>query len=100
MHDVLYYNDPSKVPLTDFERASDLPYDTDIGEGDMADVASTPDEAFRLNVLSTTRTEAVKQVRQMVNLIEDISKTMVKNSVQGEETRITTSNGVEMVISK
>ena len=30
--DVLYYNDPNAIPLTDYERAADMPYDTDIGE--------------------------------------------------------------------
>ena len=32
INDVLYYNDPMAIPLTDFERAEDMPYDTDIGE--------------------------------------------------------------------
>jgi hypothetical protein len=97
---MLYYNDPASIPLTDFERAADMPYDTDIGEGDAANVASTDEEAFRLNVLTTARNQAVKQVRKMVSLIEDIAMTMVKNSVQGEESRISTPIGAEMVVSK
>ena len=33
INSILYSNDPNAIPLTDFEKASDLPYDTDIPEG-------------------------------------------------------------------
>ena len=100
INDVLYYNDPDAIPLTDFERAADMPYDTDIGEGDMANVAESDEAAFRLNVLTNTRNAAIKQINTMVNLIDDISKTMVLNSVSGEENKVSTPLGAEMIVSK
>ena len=33
LNGILYENDPSAIPLTDFEKAADMPYDTDIPEG-------------------------------------------------------------------
>ena len=30
LNSVLYNNDPNAIPLTDFEKAADMPYDTDI----------------------------------------------------------------------
>lgn len=33
LNSILYANDPSQIPLTDFEAAADMPYDTDIPEG-------------------------------------------------------------------
>ena len=33
LNGVLYTNDPSQIPITDFEAAASLPYDTDIPEG-------------------------------------------------------------------
>ncbi len=86
--------------MTDLERAADLPYDTDIGEGAAGYVANSDDEAFRENVLTTTRNNAVLQVKQMVGLIEDIASTMVRNSVIGEETTISTHVGGQMTVSK
>ena len=35
LNGILYENDPSAIPLTDFEKAADMPYDTDIPEGKM-----------------------------------------------------------------
>ena len=40
INDVLYYNDPEAIPLTDFERAQDMPYDT--GNGQKGCVNSPP----------------------------------------------------------
>ncbi len=77
-----------------------MPYDTDIGAGENANVASSDDEAFRQNVLTTTRNNAVVQVKKMVALVEEIAKTMVQNSVQGETSRITTPMGAEMIVQK
>ena len=33
LNSILYSNDPNEIPLTDFEAAADMPYDTDIPEG-------------------------------------------------------------------
>ena len=33
LNSILYSDDPSEIPLTDFEKAADMPYDTDIPEG-------------------------------------------------------------------
>ena len=33
LNSILYENDPNAIPLTDFEKAADMPYDTDIPEG-------------------------------------------------------------------
>ena len=30
LNDILFANDPSELPITDFEAAESLPYDTDI----------------------------------------------------------------------
>ena len=65
-----------------------MPYDTDIGEGELANVADSDEEAFRQNVLTNTRNAAIRQINTMVDLIDDISKTMVANSVSGEENKV------------
>ena len=33
LNSILYSNDPNEIPLTDFQAAADMPYDTDIPEG-------------------------------------------------------------------
>ena len=35
LNSILYSDDPSEIPLTDFEKAADMPYDTDIPEGNL-----------------------------------------------------------------
>ena len=35
LNSILYSDDPNEIPLTDFEKAADMPYDTDIGEGNL-----------------------------------------------------------------
>ena len=48
----------------------------------------------------TPRNAAIRQITTMVNLIDDISKTMVLNSVSGEENKVSTPLGAEMIVSK
>ena len=36
LNGILYENDPNAIPLTDFEKAADMPYDTDIPEGNLS----------------------------------------------------------------
>ena len=51
-------------------------------------------------MLTNTRNAAIRQINTMVNLIDDISKTMVLNSVSGEENKVSTPLGAEMIVSK
>ena len=84
LNNILYSNDPDEIPLTDIEAAADLPYDTDIPEDD-ADIPEDPNEAFKQNAMKITRLEAVKQVKSMVNLVDDIAANALKSMVAGEE---------------
>lgn len=71
-----------------------------IGEGNLANIAESDEAAFRQNVLTNTRNAAIRQINTMVNLIDDISTTMVVNSVSGEENKVSTPLGAEMIVSK
>ncbi len=42
----------------------------------------------------------MQQVKQMVSLVDDIAKTTIVNSVEGEELRTKATQGVEMIMSK
>ena len=100
LNSILYSNDPKEIPLTDFEAAADMPYDTDIPEGDDADIPEDPDEAFRKNAMKLTRIRAVEQVKKMVSLIDDVAETTIKNSVLGEEMRTKSPLGMQMIMTK
>ena len=99
LNNVLYSNDPNEIPLTDIEAAADLPYDTDIPEDD-ADIPEDPNEAFKQNAMKITRLEAVKQVKSMVQLVEDLAQTTLMRMVAGEELNTRSPLGVSMRFSK
>ena len=99
LNNILYSNDPDEIPLTDIEAAADLPYDTDIPE-DNADIPDDPNEAFRQNAMKVTRLEAVKQVKSMVNLVEDLAQTTLSRMVAGEELSTKSPLGVSMRFAK
>ncbi len=60
----------------------------------------SPEEAWKENAFKLTRITAVQQVKQMVSLVDDIAKTTIVNSVEGEELRTKATQGVEMIMSK
>ena len=41
LNSILYSNDPNEIPLTDFEAAADMPYDTDIPEGNIVHIVKS-----------------------------------------------------------
>ncbi len=97
LNNILYSNDPNEIPLADFERAYDMPYDTDVSEdSEILDI----EDAWKTNAYELTRISAVEQVKQMVSLVDDIAETTIMNSVEGEEMRTKTPLGVEMIMSK
>ena len=61
LNNIIYKDDPNEIPLTDFEAAVDLPYDTDIPEGENVDIPEDPDEMLRNNALKLTKIRAVQQ---------------------------------------
>ena len=99
LNNILYSNDPNEIPLTDLEAAADLPYDTDIPE-DNADIPDDPQDAFIQNAMKVTRLEAVKQVKSMVNLVEDLGQTTLSRMVAGEELATKSPLGVAMRFAK
>jgi len=99
LNNVLYSNDPDEIPLTDLQAAADLPYDTDIPDGD-ADIPQDPVEAFKQNAMKVTRIEAVAQVKSMVNLVDDIATTALQSMVVGETLNTKAPLGVSMKLAK
>ena len=100
LNSILYSNDPDEIPLTDFEAAADMPYDTDIPEGADADIPEDPNEALKKNAMKLTRIKAVEQVKKMTSLVDEIAETTIKNSVLGEELRTRSPLGVQMTMTK
>ena len=100
LNSILYSNDPKEIPLTDFERAASMPYDTDIPEGEDPDIPEDPEEALRNNAMKLTRIRAIEQVKKMTSLIDEIGETTIMNSVLGEELRTKTPLGVQMTMTK
>ncbi len=100
LNNILYSGDPKEIPLTDFEAAADMPYDTDIPEGSDADIPVDADEALRKNAMKLTRIRAVEQVKKMTSLVDEIAETTIKNSVLGEEIRTKSPLGVQMLMTK
>ena len=99
LNNILYSNDPNQIPLTDLEAAADLPYDTDIPD-DNADIPDDPQDAFIQNAMKVTRLEAVKQVKSMVSLVEDLGQTTLSRMVAGEELSTKSPLGVSMRFAK
>lgn len=94
---IIYSNDPSQIPLADLEAAYDMPYDTDVDpDAEILDIG----DALRNNAFKLTKINAVQQVQQMVDLIDDIAETTIVNSVEGEEMRTSAPLGVNMIMSK
>ena len=100
LNNILYSNDPDDIPLTDIEDAASLPYDTDIPEDGDAAIPDDPTEAFKQNAMKVTRLEAVKQVKSMVNLVEDLAQTTLTRMVAGEELNTKSPLGVSMKFAK
>ena len=100
LNSILYSNDPDEIPLTDFERAAEMPYDTDIPEGEDPDIPEDPEEALKKNALKLTRIRAIEQVKKMTNLIDEIGETTIMNSVLGETLKTKSPLGVQMTMSK
>ena len=121
MNSILYANDPSQLPITDFEAAAYLPYDTDIpGRKTLsfflnyryhifknnfqfladAEIPADPVVALKDNAMKITRNEAIQQVKKMVQLVDDIAATTIKNTVIGEEIRTDSKLGAKMIMAK
>ena len=64
-----------------------------------AEVPLNPIVALEQNAMKITRSEAVKQVKKMMTLINDITSTAIKNSVNGEQFT-TKTEGVQIFMSK
>lgn len=64
-----------------------------------AEVPLNPTVALEQNAMKITRSEAVKQVKKMMTLINDITSTAIKNSVNGEQFT-TKTEGVQIFMSK
>ena len=122
-------SDASELPVTDFEAAASLPYDTDIPDGKFnkhacfscvllsksrhpvldikiylkfkanAEIPEDPEVALRQNAVKIIREDAVIQAKKMIVLVESISATTIKNSVVGESFR-TKSKGIKQIIQK
>ena len=52
LNNIIYKDDPNEIPLTDFEAAVDLPYDTDIPEGESVDIPDDPNEVSAFNLVT------------------------------------------------
>ena len=113
-------SDASELPVTDFEAAASLPYDTDIPDGKFnkpclffmigfikiylkfkanAEIPEDPEVALRQNAVKIIREDAVIHAKKMIALVESISATTIKNSVVGESFR-TKSKGIQQIIQK
>ena len=100
LNQILYSNDPDEIPLTDFERAASMPYDTDIPEGEDPDIPEDPEEALKKNALKLTRIRAIQQVKEMTALVDEIAETTIMNSVVGEVLATKSPLGVQMTMAK
>ncbi len=98
MNNVLYANDPDNLPITDFDNAASMPYDTDISE--QSDIPEDPEVALKQNALRVIRNKAEQQVKKMAKLVDDIAATAIKNSVMGETLETNSPLGAKMVLSK
>lgn len=56
--------------------------------------------ALAENVMKTTRAQAVEQVKKMIQLVDDIAATTIKNSVIGEELRTSSNLGAKLIMAK
>ena len=128
LNSILMASDASELPVTDFEAAASLPYDTDIPDGKFnepwlfymclvikilssciikihlkfkanAEIPEDPEVALRQNAVKIIREDAVIQAKKMIALVESISATTIKNSVVGESFR-TKSKGIKQIIQK
>ena len=128
LNSILMVSDASELPVTDFEAAASLPYDTDIPDGKFnkpclffmcvvikipsshiieiylkfkanAEIPEDPEVALRQNAVKIIREDAVVQAKKMIALVESISATTIKNSVVGESFR-TKSKGIKQIIQK
>lgn len=76
------------------------PQNRDSFSKDNADIPDNREDAFRDNAMRQTRSAAVEQVKDMVSLVDDIALTVITNSVEGEEMRISTPLGMQMIMGK
>ena len=64
-----------------------------------AEVPLNPIVALEQNAMKITRSQAVKQAKKMMTLINDITSTAIKNSVNGEQFT-TKTKGVQIFMAK
>lgn len=85
LNSIVYASDLKDIPPSDVENALDMPYDTDIGEGDAGgEIPADPEKAMRLNVMKLTKINAVNQINKMINMVDDLGLTVVRNMIPGE----------------
>lgn len=89
-------DDLNSLPPSDLENAINMDYDTKI-DGDIPDSA---DQALRENVLRLTKIEAVDQINDMLDIVDQVGRQVVINSVAGEELKTKAPLGVKMIMSK
>ena len=65
-----------------------------------AEIPEDPKVALRENAMRLTRQNAVSQVKKMMNLVDDLAATTIRNSVIGEELRTSSGLGCKMIMAK
>ena len=67
---------------------------------DDSDIPDDPDEALKSNALKLSSIEGKRQIGDILDFLEDITKTALDSLVLGEELRTHATEGVKMIISK
>lgn len=65
-----------------------------------AEIPENPDVALAENAMKITRAMAIEQVKKMINLVDDIAATTIRNSVIGEELRTSSNLGAKLIMAK
>lgn len=68
--------------------------------GEDADIPDVESERLKINAMKLTRQRAVKQVKKMVKLVDEIGETAVQSMVSGEQMRTKTPLGAQMLMTK
>ena len=64
------------------------------------DFPDDPKLAFQRNVMEEVRKTAVTQIKKITGLVDTIAKQVIANSVEGEEHRTNSAEGMQMIMSK
>ena len=103
LNSIVHEGNLEDIPPSDFEEeaALGLPYDTDVGDDDLAgEIPDDPRLAYQLNIMKLTRIGAAVQTDAMFRALDGIGRGVVDRLFLGEAVQTSSHLGIRMLMTR